>query len=203
MDCYGTIEPVDIGAMEDVFGQLVKSRIVRVQGVHWAALINAYGCVMKDLDKAMNIFNAIAEHPTTKESGSKLPDAVTFESLINVLVTLRRTELVPEVLERLSASGIHMTAYIANLLIKGYSDAGQIERSREVFESLLDPPVGVAAPNNHSPHDVTRQPTVSPSAPVYREVCRILVQFLVYLLISILPAVYLGGYDSRGTRQQK
>ncbi len=145
MDCYGTIEPVDIGAMEDVFGQLVKSRIVRVQGVHWAALINAYGCVMKDLDKAMNIFNAIAEHPTTKESGSKLPRRRHLRISYQRPCHTPSTELVPEVLERLSASGIHMTAYIANLLIKGYSDAGQIERSREVFESLLDPPVGVAA----------------------------------------------------------
>ncbi|KLO17511.1 hypothetical protein SCHPADRAFT_846456 [Schizopora paradoxa] len=169
MDCYGTIEPIDIQAMEGVFNRIAKDQSVRVQGVHWAALINAYGCVMKDFDKAMSIFDSIPNHPTTKLSGTKLPDAVTFESLINVLITLRRTDVVPEVLQRLSSSGIHMTAYIANLLIKGYADAGQIERSREIFESLLDPPVGVAAPNNHAPHDVTRQPSVSPHEPVYRE----------------------------------
>ena len=87
MDCYGTVEPIDIKAMEGVFKRVINDSNVRVQGVHWAALINAYGCVLKDFDKAMEIFNSIADHPSTKASGAHLPDSVTFESLINVLVT--------------------------------------------------------------------------------------------------------------------
>lgn len=174
LDCHGTIAPVDIKAMEKTFSQLVKDKTVTVQGSHWAALINAHGCVGRDLDKAITVFNSIANHPSTVASRLQLPDAVAFEALINVLVTLRRTDLVPEYLDRLRRSGVHMTAYIANLLIRGYAAAGDIEQARSVFESLADPPVGVAAPNNHAPHDVAALPRVSPNQLVYREVRSVL-----------------------------
>ncbi|KAF8263439.1 hypothetical protein EI94DRAFT_1740927 [Lactarius quietus] len=169
LDCYGTIAPVDIKAMEKTFSQLVKDRTVPVQGSHWAALINAHGCVGRDLDNAIAVFNSIEKHPSTVARKLHLPDAVSFEALFNVLVTLRRTDLVPEYLERLRRSGVHMTAYIANLLIRGYAAAGDIKQARLVFESLADPPVGVAAPNNHTPHDVAAPPRVSPNELVYRE----------------------------------
>jgi pentatricopeptide repeat protein len=169
LDCHGTIAPVDIKAMEKTFSQLVKDKTVTVQGSHWAALINAHGCVGRDLDKAITVFNSIEKHPNTVASGLQLPDAVTFEALINVLVTLRRTDLVPEYLDRLRHSGVHMTAYIANLLIRGCAAAGDIEQARSVFESLADPPVGVAAPNNHAPHHVAAPPRISRNELVYRE----------------------------------
>ena len=156
--------------MEKTFSQLVKDKTVTVQGSHWAALINAHGCVGRDLDKAVTVFNSIEKHPSTVGSGLQLPDAITFEALINVLVTLRRTDVVPEYLDRLRRSGVHMTAYIANLLIRGYAAAGDIEQARLVFESLADPPVGVAAPNNHAPHHVGAPPRISPNELVYREV---------------------------------
>ena len=48
--------------MEKVFADLVADHTVTVQGTHWAALINAYGCVHKELDKALATFDAIAMH---------------------------------------------------------------------------------------------------------------------------------------------
>ena len=157
--------------MEKVFADLVADSSVTVQGTHWAALINAYGCVHKDLDKALATFDAISTHT----SASALPDAVVYEALINTLVTLRRMDLVPAYLDRLHASGVHMTAYIANLLIKGYASVGDLDRARATFEALQDPQEGVAAPHNHAPHQ-NKQPVPSASAspipadaPVYRE----------------------------------
>jgi pentatricopeptide repeat protein len=173
LDCYGTIAPIDIKAMEKTFSQLVKDKNVAVQGSHWAALINAHGCVGRDLDKAMEVFDAIEQHPSTLKSRARLPDAVAFEALFNVLVTLRRTDLVPTYFQRLQRSGVHMTAYIANLLIRGYASVGDIEQARMVFESLADPPVGVAAPHNHAPHDMSVTPRVSSHEFVYREVSSI------------------------------
>jgi len=64
---------------------------------------------------------------------------------------------------------VHMTAYIANLLIRGYAAVGDIEQARIVFESLADPPVGVAAPNNHASHDTSGTQRISPNELVYRE----------------------------------
>ena len=174
IDAHGTIEPVNVPAMEQTFRDLVADRNVPVQGSHWAALLNAYGCVAKDLQKAIDVFESIATHPSTVTSGINLPDAVVYESLINVFITLRRTDLVADYIQRMRGSGVHMTAYVANLLIRSYASVGDIEGARQVFEGLLDPPVGVAAPNNHAPHQAIPSRTVSPDAPVYREVRRLL-----------------------------
>ena len=168
MDAYGTIEPLDVDAMEKTFEQLEKDRGVTINGAHWASLINAYGCAKKDLDKAVSVFESIAKHPSSRRT--HLPDAICFEALLNVLVTLKRYDLIPQYVARLSDHNVHMTAYIANLVIKGYAAGGNIEDARDVFENLVDPPEGVAAPNNHAAHDSAPR-NVPSNAPVYREVC--------------------------------
>jgi pentatricopeptide repeat protein len=173
MDAYGTIEPVDVTAMEQVFLRLQKDERVQVQGSHWASLIHVHGCVNKDLNKAIEVFESIATHPSTTTSSTPLPDAVTYESLINVLVTHRRTDLIPHYIHRLQASNIHITAYIVNFMIKGYAAVGDLEEARALFEGLEDPPQGVAASNNHVPHEGAPASQVPQSSPVYREVCNL------------------------------
>ncbi|KAG5645763.1 hypothetical protein DXG03_005300 [Asterophora parasitica] len=162
MDAYGAIEPVDIESMERTFKTLQEDRGVQVLGNHFASLINAYGCVQKDLDKAIEVFNSIA-------SSNVEADALVFESMINALVAHRRTDLIPEYIAKMDSLGVKMTAYISNFLIKGYAIVGDIEQARSIFDSLEDPPVGMAAPNNHSPHDLSAPVEVDQSAPVYRE----------------------------------
>lgn len=169
MDAYGTIEPINITAMEQTFAKLCTDNSVQVLGTHWGTLINAYGCVQKDLDRAIDVFESIACHPSTRKH-VPMPDAVAYEALINVFVTLRRTDLIPVYMDRFQSSGVHMTAYIANLLIKGYAIAGELEKARSVFTSLADPPTGVAAPNNHAPHKLDTTVPIPSYAPVYREV---------------------------------
>jgi hypothetical protein len=164
MDAYGVVEPVDINSMEEVFVSLQQDPSVQIQGTHFATLINAYGCVQKDLDKAVEIFNSISSYPNTQL------DAVVVEAMINVLVAHRRTDLIPEYISKMNTAGIHMTAYIANFLIKGYAMVGDLEHARSIFESLADPAEGMAAPNNHAPHEAGSSPTVPHMAPVYREV---------------------------------
>lgn len=165
MDIYGAIEPVDIEQMEQVFEQLQKDVTVPIQGSHFAALINAYGCVQKDLSKTVKFFHSIPSYHRAQPV-----DAVVFEAMINALVANRRTDLIPEYLEKMRDAGVRMTAYIANFLIKGYSMAGDIEQARSIFESLEDPPEGVAAPNNHTPHDPSNSTVINRIEAVYREV---------------------------------
>ena len=156
--------------MEETFAKLVADPKVSVQGTHWAALINAYGCANKDLDKAIEIFESIASHPSTARARAHLPDEVTFEALVNVLVTHRREDLLDQYQQRMPELGIRMTAYIANFFIKGHAATGNIERAREIFESLADPPAGVAAPFNHALHEDESSPIPNIPNIVYREV---------------------------------
>ena len=157
-----------MNAAQAAFDELSANRHLSVQGTHWAALINAWGCVCRDLDCAIAAFESIPSHPSSRRSTTIQPDAVVFESLINVFVTLHRMDLVNVYLKRLQDSGIHVTAYIMNLLIKGYAASGDMGKAREIFESLRDPETGVAAPNNHLPHDATLIP--ASTEVIYREV---------------------------------
>ncbi|KAJ7442553.1 hypothetical protein B0H11DRAFT_1749070 [Mycena galericulata] len=164
MDAYGRIEPVEIETMEQIWEALRTDPAVEIQGNHFASLINAYGCVQKDLDKAIAVFASIPSFPRAPPR-----DALVFEAMINTLVAHRRTDLMPEYISLMHSEGVHMTAYIANFLIKGYADVGDMAQARAIFESLVDPPSGIAAFNNHAPHEPSTSPVVDPMEPVYRE----------------------------------
>jgi pentatricopeptide repeat protein len=193
MDAYGTIEPVNLEAMEDTFKRLCADPSVQVQGTHWGSLINAYGRVQKDLTKTIEVFDSIASHPSTLKSRALLPDAVAYEALINVFVTLRRMDLIAGYMQQFEDSGVHMTAYIANLLIKGYAVSGNLDKARQIFESLDDPQQGVAAPNNHAPHETSAAAKIDRYAPVYREVSSlILYSPLSYVYSSTICSHLLG-----------
>ena len=165
MDTYGCLEPVDLPAMEKVFQELQENPNVQLTTGHFTSLINAYGCVAKDFDKAIAVFQSIPTYPNAPPL-----DAIVFEAVINVLVTHRRTDLLPVYVSKMNEAGVHMTAYIANFLIRGYANVGDLDQARSIFESLRDPPSGMAAPNNHAPHHPEVSPDVHIMDVVYREV---------------------------------
>ncbi|KAJ6493889.1 hypothetical protein DFH09DRAFT_1450895 [Mycena vulgaris] len=123
-----TYKAIAYGRMEQIWEALLQDNSVELQGNHFASLIHAYGCVQKDLDKAVSVFNSI---PTFRRAPPR--DALVFEAMINTL-------------------GVHMTAYIANFLIKGYADVGDMDQARAIFESLP-----------------ATSPVIDPLEPVYRE----------------------------------
>ncbi|WFC99697.1 hypothetical protein MYAM1_002442 [Malassezia yamatoensis] len=154
LDVWGCISPVQPDRQQAVFARLVADRLVGVQGTHWASLLHTQGTVLRDLDRALEIFESIAEHaPGPRNGVSTVPDAVVYESLFSVFVAHGRTDLMPAYLARMTNQGILPTAYIANLLIKGYAQDGALGlvEARRVFEAMIDPPAGVAAAGNHLP----------------------------------------------------
>ena len=118
LDAHGSIGTPDIGAMQDVFKQLERDPKVQVGAAHWASLINAWGCVSKDLPAAINVFEQITNHPSTKASSTFLPDAIVYESLLNACLANHRPDLCDKYLADMTAKGVRMTAYVANTLIK-------------------------------------------------------------------------------------
>lgn len=170
MQAYAFIEPADLASVDDVFARACADRNVNVEGTHWAALINARGCVAKDLDAAIATFDSILEHPSNQ--GRRLPDAVCYEALFNVFLALHRPDLIQSYVERMKADRIHMTAYVVNTLIRGHALMGDMPAARAVFDSLSDPPPGHAASGNHPTANNTRSIPARrgvTSGPVYRE----------------------------------
>ncbi|UZJ54451.1 hypothetical protein CBS101457_003771 [Exobasidium rhododendri] len=154
LDLYGSIAPVDLEAMNTVFGTLIGDKKVAVQGNHWASLITAHGIHCKDLDQAVQIYHDIPDHVATRMAGKKgqEPDALAFEALLSVFLEHGRLDLIEKYIEERKTSGCEMTAYVANVLIKAFSAMDSehgLERARAIFEEMKDPPMGVAAIGNH------------------------------------------------------
>lgn len=140
------LQPVLPEKVDSIFSQLVADPNVKVQGTHWASLITSAGIHQSNLEEAISIFESISTHPSTpldKSSGKPtLPDAVSFEALLSVFIHHSRSDLMKSWVQRIqqnSTESLNPTAYIANVLIRGYS-TNSIEEAREVFEEMVDPP---------------------------------------------------------------
>ena len=124
---------MDIAQVESTFAEACQK--FPPQGAHWASVINAWGFGLRDLEKALSLFNSIGSPEIRR-------DPVVYESLLNTLFLNNRSDLVPEYLQRMKEDDAHMTAYVANVLIRGYAKTGDIQKARDIFESLTDSPVG-------------------------------------------------------------
>lgn len=191
LDLYGKNEPVDIKKMDEIIATM-KARNIEVSGNHYSSLIIAYGCTMHDLQGALNIFQEIRGTPQIQASmwpmarpsqgRTRLPDVLAYEALLSVLVTHHRIDLMQEYFEQMiTKDRVRPTAYIYNLLIKGWASVGDLESARAIFERMVDPAAGAAAPNNHAPHMghegvqmVNGTIVGKPEDPVYREVSIVL-----------------------------
>lgn len=173
LDAYAVLPPTNLKAMEHVFRELCNDRNVSVQGTHWASLISAYGQYANNVEKALSIFNSIPNHSSGSVDLSSEP--VVWESILNVIAQKGSIEQMEDIRNRMIQSGAKATAYVYNVLISGYARMDQIEKSRQVFKSMGDSVVGVAAPNNHptlltsSGHVKPSTVTDIPTELVYRE----------------------------------
>lgn len=149
LDAFGSIGEPDLKSMEDVFTTLVNDRSVTVTGAHWASLINAYGSVAKNLDRAISVFESIEQHPSTVKSKSKLPDAVVYEALLNALIANDRADLCDKYLKLMDERGVRMTAYVANTLINVRPFARAVCRSLVVVVNSVLNPTGPRESEEH------------------------------------------------------
>ena len=140
LDAYGTLEPVDLSAMQTVFNNLCNDSRVSVAGTHWASMIHATGNVAGNAQDAVDMFESIPTHPSNKKGGPIEP--VCWEALMSVLAQHKMVTEMESYRARMTEQGIRATAYVYNMLIKGYGNVGQIENSRAVFESMGDSGIG-------------------------------------------------------------
>ena len=130
-------------------------------------LLKSLHCVDGRLACATNNrVNNSQEKTNYASNTSPLPDSSCYEALINVFVTLHRTDLIQTYLERLKKDHVHMTPYVANVVIKGLAGCGDMEGARALFETMEDPPSGWAANTKQS----SVVDVVDPAEPVCREV---------------------------------
>lgn len=162
LDAYGTIEPVDERSALDVFARIRRDDAVKLSGLHWASLISMYGVGLRDADKAVATFESIAKDAWSSRAQPRLPDAIVYEALFNVIHLNQRYDLIAPYRQRMARDGVVMSACacprgalmqltcadIANTLIGAFAAQGDMAEARRIFDALSDPAAGVAAPTH-------------------------------------------------------
>ncbi|KAK9465950.1 hypothetical protein V1512DRAFT_265115 [Lipomyces arxii] len=129
IDAYAMLEPRDFEAARNVLKMIADDRQT-VTTQHYASLISAEGCVRKDMDSALRLFNEVVH------SSVIVPDEVLFQALIESYIANDLVEETDKVIADMrSKYNIRLTPYVANTLIRGW-EAIDIKRSRKVFNDV-------------------------------------------------------------------
>lgn len=129
IDAHASLEPVDMDAAEAIL-KSIRATGQQPEGVHYAALVHAKGCVQHDMDGARKVFD------TALRSDNIRPQACLYQALFEGMVANHRVNDTPALLENMKSRGVEMTAYIANTLIHGWAAEGQIAQAQAVYDSV-------------------------------------------------------------------
>ena len=129
IDTYATLEPVNLAAAEAVF-DTIRSVGQTPEGVHYASLIHAKGCVLHDMTGARAVFDEVI-------ASSRLqPQACMYQALFESMVANHCVKDTDDLLQDMSHRRVEMTPYIANTLIHGWALERNIEKAKSVYDSI-------------------------------------------------------------------
>lgn len=129
IDTYATLEPINLTAAEGVL-ETIRAQGLRPEAVHFASLIHAKGCALRDMAGARQVFDeALAK-------GEVKPQACLYQALFESMVANHCVAETEEVLDSMSANRVEMTPYIANTLIHGWAMENQIAKSKAIYDSV-------------------------------------------------------------------
>jgi pentatricopeptide repeat protein len=135
IDAHASLEPVDMPAAESVLMQ-IENECMQPEAVHYASLIHAKGCTLRDLPAATAVFDDVVQ-------GRKCaPAAPLWQALFESVVANHAvsSNVVDPLLQKMKNNRIGMTAYIANTLIHGWASTTPsnegLRKARTVYEEL-------------------------------------------------------------------
>ncbi|MCJ1233780.1 hypothetical protein MMC14_001738 [Varicellaria rhodocarpa] len=129
IDTYATLDPIDMAAAEGVL-DTIRASGQRPEAVHYASLIHAKGCALHDLDGARKIFDDVMLDTRVR------PQACLYQALFESMVANHSVKETSQILQRMSASQVEMTPYIANTLIHGWATEKDVMRAKSIYDSI-------------------------------------------------------------------
>ena len=129
IDAHATLDPVDMPAAEVVLESMRQAGQMP-EAVHYASLIHARGCVMHDMEGARRVFDSVLADQTVR------PQACLYQAVFEAMVANHRVDETEKVLEGMQARRVDMTPYIANTLIHGWAQAGNVTKSKAIFDDV-------------------------------------------------------------------
>ncbi|KAI9928398.1 hypothetical protein ASPWEDRAFT_50403 [Aspergillus wentii DTO 134E9] len=129
IDAHASLEPVDMAAADKVL-EAIKASGQQPEAVHYASLIHAKGCVMHDMDAALEVFNSVVSN-----SKVRLQPCL-YQALLEAMVANRRVADSDAIVKDMAARRVEMTAYIANTLIHGWAAEGNVANAKAIYDSV-------------------------------------------------------------------
>ncbi|GAB1214090.1 hypothetical protein ATERTT37_003248 [Aspergillus terreus] len=129
IDAYASLEPVDMKAAEKVL-ETIQATGQQPEAVHYASLIHAHGCVLRDMEAAHNVFKSV-----TSKSNVRLQPCL-YQALLEAMVTNQQVAQTEAIVADMAQRGVEMTAYIANTLIQGWATEGNVAKAKAVYDSI-------------------------------------------------------------------
>jgi pentatricopeptide repeat protein len=129
IDTHATLEPTDMAAAEAVL-DTIRNSGQQPEAVHYASLIHAKGCVLRDMDGARQVFDSVLSKTNIR------PQASLYQALFEAMVANHRVADTEALFEDMSARRVEMTPYIANTLIHGWATEKNIAKSKAIYEDV-------------------------------------------------------------------
>ncbi|KAL4807829.1 hypothetical protein BDV18DRAFT_151701 [Aspergillus unguis] len=129
IDAHASLEPVDMEAAEKVL-ETVKAAGQEPEAVHYASLIHAKGCVMRDMEAAHNVFKSAVFNSKVRVQ------PCLYQALLESMVANHQVTQTEAIVEDMIKRKVEMTAYIANTLIHGWAAEGNVLKAQAVYNSV-------------------------------------------------------------------
>jgi pentatricopeptide repeat protein len=129
IDAYASLEPVNTEAAEAIL-DTIRASGQRPEGVHYASLIHAKGCVQHDMEGARRIFDSVISQ------GKVQPQPCLYQALFEAMVANHQVSATSDLLKDMSNRNVTMTPYIANTLIHGWAASGNIENAKSIYDGI-------------------------------------------------------------------
>lgn len=126
IDAHATIEPVDMHAAESVLRNMRQAG-QRPEAVHYSSLIHAKGCVLHDMQGAMDLYQELLR------DGYIRLEACIFQAVLESLVANDQCQDLQAIVNAMQARSIAITPYIANALLHGWTLAKNLGKVKYAF----------------------------------------------------------------------
>jgi pentatricopeptide repeat protein len=129
IDTYATLDPIDMESAENVLAQVRQHGEVP-EAVHYASLVHARGCVLRDMEGARRLFDSVLT-----QSEIRLQPCL-FQALFESMVANNAIEQSESVIALMHQRRVEMTPYIANALIHGWANAKDLTKAENAYKSV-------------------------------------------------------------------
>lgn len=129
IDAFASLHPVDMHAAENVLDTM-RTEGLQPECVHYASLIHGKGSIQRDLPAALAVFNtAVADRRVRLQP-------ILYQALFEAMVANNRVADTEPMLQSMKMRNIEMNGYIANTLIHGWANEGNVAKAKAMYDSI-------------------------------------------------------------------